>query len=129
MYVLLEMTQKHNPCNTDNWNVQACSNSAEQITLWIFKVTKWHCQANNVQSFQDVLFVSFSLHQRENLLESFVKNANNCSPILLRALSTTSSGGNTLNFLGYTVTITEPSNGMIKSSCTIVRCVIRPQYA
>jgi len=31
-YVLLELTQKHNPCNTDNRNVQACSNSAEQIT-------------------------------------------------------------------------------------------------
>jgi hypothetical protein len=66
MYVLLEMTQKHNPCNTDNRKVQACSNSAEQIALWIFKVTKRHCQAKNVQSFQDVLFVSFSLHQREN---------------------------------------------------------------
>ena len=66
MYVLLEMTQKHNPCNTDNRKVQACSNSAEQITLWIFKVTKRDCQVNNVQSFQDVLFVSFSLHQREN---------------------------------------------------------------
>jgi hypothetical protein len=66
MYVLLEMTQKHNPCNTDNRNAQACSNSAEQITLWIFKVTKRHCQANNAQSFQDVLFISFSLHQREN---------------------------------------------------------------
>ena len=48
MYVLLEMTQKHNPCNTDNRKVIACSNSAEQITLWIFKVTKRQCQANNV---------------------------------------------------------------------------------